>query len=99
MKIEEFEWIVKEYPQKEERMYDLKEFGYSHTQRWYEVFETEPEDSLYIRDMLQSGEKLSEEARVKLSTIHSAKGGEAENATDDVTDVEFEEVKEEKEEK
>ena len=29
--------------------------------------------------MLQSGEKLSEEARVKLSTIHSAKGGEAEN--------------------
>jgi len=74
-----FEYLGKEFPQKEERMYDLKEFGYSHTQRWYEVFETEPEDSLYIRDMLQSGEKLSEEARVKLSTIHSAKGGEAEN--------------------
>ena len=74
-----FEYLGKEFPQKEERMYDLKEFGYSHTQRWYEVFDTEPEDSLYIRDMLQSGEKLSEEARVKLSTIHSAKGGEAEN--------------------
>ena len=74
-----FEYLGKDFPQKEERMYDLKEFGYSHTQRWYEVFETEPEDSLYIRDMLQSGEKLSEEARVKLSTIHSAKGGEAEN--------------------
>jgi superfamily I DNA/RNA helicase len=74
-----FEYLGKEFPQKEERMYDLKEFGYSHTQRWYEIFETEPEDSLYIRDMLQSGEKLSEEARVKLSTIHSAKGGEAEN--------------------
>ena len=29
--------------------------------------------------MMQAGEKLSKEARVKLSTIHSAKGGEAEN--------------------
>ena len=29
--------------------------------------------------MLQSGEELSKEARVKLSTIHSAKGGEADN--------------------
>ena len=74
-----FEYFGKEFPQKEERLYDLKEFGYSHTQRWFEVFETEPEDSLYIRDMLQAGEELSQEARVKLSTIHSAKGGEADN--------------------
>jgi len=29
--------------------------------------------------MLQAGEKLSKEARVKLSTIHAAKGGEADN--------------------
>ena len=29
--------------------------------------------------MLQSGEELSKEARVKLSTIHAAKGGEADN--------------------
>jgi DNA helicase-2/ATP-dependent DNA helicase PcrA len=29
--------------------------------------------------MLSNKEKLSEEARVKLSTIHSAKGGEADN--------------------
>jgi DNA helicase-2/ATP-dependent DNA helicase PcrA len=74
-----FEYFGKEFPEKEERLYDLKEFGYSPTQQWFEVFETEPEDSLYIRDMLQSGEKLSKEARVKLSTIHAAKGGEAEN--------------------
>jgi len=74
-----FEYFGKEFTQKEERLYDLKEFGYSHTQRWFEVFETEPEDSLYIRDMLQAGEELSQEARVKLSTIHSAKGGEADN--------------------
>ena len=58
---------------------NLKEFGYSFTQQWFEVLETEPEDSLYIRDMLQAEEKLSKEARVKLSTIHAAKGGEADN--------------------
>jgi len=74
-----FEFFGKEFPGKEERLYDLKEFGYSPTQQWFEVFETEPEDSLYIRDMLQAGEKLSKEARVKLSTIHAAKGGEADN--------------------
>jgi DNA helicase-2/ATP-dependent DNA helicase PcrA len=74
-----FEYFGKEFPEKEERLYDLKEFGYSHTQRWFEVFETEPEDSLYIRNMMQAGEELSKEARVKLSTIHTAKGGEAEN--------------------
>ena len=37
------------------------------------------EECLYIREMLSNGEKLSKDARVKLSTIHSAKGGEAEN--------------------
>jgi len=74
-----FEYLGKEFPEKEERMYDLKEFGYSNTQRWFEVFETEPEDSLYIRNMIQAGEELSKEARVKLSTIHAAKGGEADN--------------------
>ena len=74
-----FEYLGKDFPETEERMYDLKEFGYSITQRWFDVFETEPEDSLYIRDMLQSGEELSKEPRVKLSTIHAAKGGEAEN--------------------
>ena len=74
-----FEYFGREFPKNEERMYDLKEFGYTPTQQWFEVFETEPEDSLYLRDMLQSGEKLSKEARVKLSTIHAAKGGEADN--------------------
>jgi len=74
-----FEYFGKEFPGKEERMYDLKEFGYQKTKLWFEVFETEPEDSLYIRDMLQSGEELSKEPRVKLSTIHAAKGGEADN--------------------
>jgi len=74
-----FEYLGKDFSQTEERMYDLTEFGYQRTQLWFEVFETEPEDSLYIRDMLQSGEELSKDPRVKLSTIHAAKGGEADN--------------------
>jgi len=74
-----FEYLGKKFPFNEERMYELKELGYSHTQRWFDVFETEPEDSLYIRNMLSQGEKLDVPARVVLSTIHSAKGGEAEN--------------------
>ena len=36
-------------------------------------------NALYIREMLRNKEKLSKDARVKLSTIHSAKGGEATN--------------------
>jgi len=74
-----FEYFGKEFPGKEERLYDLKEFGYNAAQQWFEVFETEPEDSLYIRNMMEAGEELSKEARVKLSTIHTAKGGEADN--------------------
>jgi DNA helicase-2/ATP-dependent DNA helicase PcrA len=64
---------------KEERLYDLKEFGFSHTQRWFDIFTTNPEECLYIREMLRQEEKLKENARVQLSTIHSAKGGEATN--------------------
>ena len=64
---------------KEERLYDLKEFGFSHTERWFDVFTIDPEQCLYIREMLRHEEELSLDARVKLSTIHSAKGGEATN--------------------
>jgi DNA helicase-2/ATP-dependent DNA helicase PcrA len=64
---------------KEERLYDLKEFGFSHTQRWYDVFTINPEECLYIRELLRHKEELNKTARVQLSTIHSAKGGEATN--------------------
>ena len=60
-------------------MYDLKEFGYNTSDEWYEVFKSDPEECLYIREMLRLEEKLNSPARVKLSTIHSAKGGEATN--------------------
>jgi len=60
-------------------MYDLKEFNYSIEDQWYEVFKSDPEECLYIREMLRNKEELSHPARVKLSTIHAAKGGEATN--------------------
>ena len=60
-------------------MYDLKEFGFSFTDPWYEVFKAEPEECLYIREMMRNEEKLKEDPRIKLSTIHAAKGGEATN--------------------
>ena len=74
-----FEYLELDQELKEERMYDLQEFGYKTTDEWYEVFKSDPEECLYIREMLRSGEKLDSPARVKLSTIHAAKGGEATN--------------------
>ena len=63
----------------EEKMYDLKEFQFDSRAPWYDIFTVDPEECLYIREMLRNGEKLSKDARVQLSTIHSAKGGEATN--------------------
>ena len=48
--------------------------------KWFECFDNAPaEDKIYIRLMLSNKEKLSDEARIKVSTIHAAKGGECEN--------------------
>ena len=74
-----FEFLQEDTEISEERMYDLYEFGYFRNQEWYEVFKSNPEENLYIREMLSYGEKLSKNARVKLSTIHAAKGGESDN--------------------
>ena len=63
----------------EEKMYDLAEFNFDKTIKWLDVFVVDYEECLYIREMLSNGEKLSQDARVKLSTIHAAKGGEANN--------------------
>jgi len=64
-------------------MKDIKEFtnGKEPDNRpWYEAFVNAPDDQIqYIRHMLSNGEKLSKEARVKLSTIHASKGGEEDN--------------------
>jgi superfamily I DNA/RNA helicase len=48
--------------------------------KWFECFDNAPaEDKIYIRLMLSNKEKLSDSARIKVSTIHAAKGGECEN--------------------
>jgi DNA helicase-2/ATP-dependent DNA helicase PcrA len=63
----------------EEKMYNLFDFNFYKTEEWFDVFTVDIEECLYIREMLRLQEKLSHEPRVKLSTIHSAKGGEADN--------------------
>jgi superfamily I DNA/RNA helicase len=48
--------------------------------KWFECFDNaSAEDKIYIRLLLSYKEKLSEDARIKVSTIHAAKGGECEN--------------------
>jgi len=74
-----FEYTSTNEELSEERMYNLEEFGYDKNIPWYDEFTSDYEECLYIREMLSNGEKLKENPRVKLSTIHSAKGGEADN--------------------
>ncbi len=62
---------IKEYMGNRELKKDLK---------WFECFDNAPaEDKIYIRLMLSNKEKLSDNARIKVSTIHAAKGGECTN--------------------
>ena len=47
---------------------------------WYEAFNKVPVSKRdYMRAMLDNGEDLLMEPRIKVSTIHGAKGGEAHN--------------------
>jgi len=47
---------------------------------WFDVFDLfSPKEISYIRAMLRRGEKITKEPRIRLSTIHAAKGGEATN--------------------
>ena len=74
-----FEYTGTDTELTEERMYNLTEFGFIKDTPWYDVFQSDYEECLYIREMLSNGEELRKDPRVKLSTIHSAKGGEADN--------------------
>lgn len=63
---------------------DLKEYTGVDTinpeEPWYEAFKKAPQHEIqYIRLMLSNKEKLSKDARIRLSTIHAAKGGEEDN--------------------
>lgn len=46
---------------------------------WYDVLGIPENRKYYYRSLLRHGYKLGEEARITLSTIHSVKGGEADN--------------------
>lgn len=60
---------------------DLKNrFGLLTDAIWHEALDRiSPDDRQYYVTVLRSGEKLTERPRIKLSTIHAAKGGEADN--------------------
>jgi DNA helicase-2/ATP-dependent DNA helicase PcrA len=48
--------------------------------KWYDALDRIPAgEREYIRAMRRNGEKLLERPRIRLSTIHAAKGGEADN--------------------
>ena len=47
---------------------------------WHDMFTgLSPHERSYILAMLRKGEKITKKPRITLSTIHSAKGGEADN--------------------
>jgi DNA helicase-2/ATP-dependent DNA helicase PcrA len=47
---------------------------------WYEVFDVVPQEMIeYVRAARGRGEKLNKRPRVRISTIHSAKGAESDN--------------------
>jgi superfamily I DNA/RNA helicase len=58
----------------------IDDLGFSKDTKWYDAFvNTDPSEEFYIRNMLSNGERLSEEPRIEVSTIHAAKGGECKN--------------------
>ena len=74
----------KNCPLTDAELSDIKEYTgkdiINHDIPWYEAFEKAPQNEIqYIRLMLSNKEKLSLEPRVRLSTIHAAKGGEEDN--------------------
>jgi superfamily I DNA/RNA helicase len=55
-------------------------YGLKTNSVWFEAFDDAPSrDINYLRQMRKNGEKLNEGPRITLSTIHGAKGGEAQN--------------------
>ena len=56
------------------------EVKWDSTINWVDAFkEADEKEVLYIKNMLDNGENLDEPARIWLSTIHAAKGGEEDN--------------------
>lgn len=57
-----------------------KDFGLLTNKIWHEALDKlNPEEVTYFLTALKRGEKLNKEPRIRISTIHSVKGGEADN--------------------
>jgi DNA helicase-2/ATP-dependent DNA helicase PcrA len=57
-----------------------KQNEWDNTVDWFDAFkEADLDERQYIKNMLDNGEDLDERARIKVSTIHAAKGGEEDN--------------------
>ena len=57
-----------------------KDYGLRTNEVWHEAFNNAGWRRVeYIKAMRRNGEKLNQEPRIKLSTIHSVKGGEEDN--------------------
>jgi len=58
----------------------VNDYGLQVKTVWYEAFDDAGQTKVdYLRKMRANGEKLNEKPRIELSTIHGAKGGEAQN--------------------
>ena len=58
----------------------IADHGLATEEVWYKAFEgLDVETENYIRNMLANKEKITQTPRITLSTIHGAKGGEADN--------------------
>ena len=58
----------------------IAEHGLQTKDVWYKaVAGLDPETENYIRNMLANDEKITQTPRITLSTLHGAKGGEADN--------------------
>ena len=63
-----------------ESFYNLADTGIKTDAVWYEAFDNlDFRRKSYIRSMRRNGENLNDKPRIKLSTIHSVKGGEEDN--------------------
>ena len=58
----------------------LKQEQWDKNISWFDAFkETDYKEREYIKHLLDNGENLDEDARIQVSTIHAAKGGEEDN--------------------
>ena len=67
----------------EKEINDVREYipngNWNPEKNWYDIFVADQKEILYIRNIISGGEKLYENARIWLSTIHAIKGGEEDN--------------------